>query len=863
MQILHAVYVSGNLVRLYEPLESGGKGKKDVLASTNPPLLRTPAAVKAARRHFGCGEMEEIELEDVPGAEDLVTSHWSTRLLAGELMTSHAGPHPSVLSALTAALAEDTGWYKHSGTTSVGILKHGLDAGCNFLEEAEKCNRPASVASSATFCPESSKNHRCTRDGRGHSPCKALEGIPGCYVVDEIDAFHDCGDPTSATSTRETMFGVYHGYKGRCMEVTKPITVSLGLREETLDAGAKCFKFECKNDELFLVLGFVNIRCPSGDFIDVSALDIDAGFRSGKLGPCPDNKAICNSMNCPMDCSSNGVCDPTSASGTCGCSLGHGFNRFADAREDCSAPLMCRNDTSCAPLKCDKVTGSCGFAVQSLSSTVHKTISELGFTKSITDLFDAVDIFATAYVNNQKLTHIAAMVMSLIDTDQDGTPDDGKLLKELRKQKPAVFIYADEADKERTKQRQEGLSRKDYNLFVSYRKQELFAEEIVTQPEEDDPLDAGMLGVLVLLFNYGWSQAYDELNKPLERAMDQAAGKCGYLYCGDDSQCGKWRGPDCDGIYHDGQDSDCDRDCLLPEYFALAVSASYGALDRRGACSAVSHVWSACSPEDVESKNSEFFETIAKYTSSDGDMPQRLSAREGGRIINAPLLPLGSAYRQYDAATYQVSLPLDTGFDELMIKGASREGETNVLKKQARAGSDTSDDGSSADTSNAESSSEKGSEKATADATDADNSFYGGSSNGGNTDLPGSDSFYSIYGYLSAGGQRVGSIVNNRMVLVGGGEAGAVKPGSLDDRQTWEQLVLGLIASMESRKEDGNEGSTRTLEIKCQRDRFDQCCDAPNLLDAAQVQPIARVSHCSPAFRVHDQAISRIWHRVI
>lgn len=70
----------------------------------------TPAVRQAAQRHFACPTLSGVPLEDDFGG----SSHWDQRLLEGEIMDPVAGTDTFVgrhiVSNITLALLQDTGW---------------------------------------------------------------------------------------------------------------------------------------------------------------------------------------------------------------------------------------------------------------------------------------------------------------------------------------------------------------------------------------------------------------------------------------------------------------------------------------------------------------------------------------------------------------------------------------------------------------------------------------------------------------------------------------------------------------------------------------------------------------------------------
>ncbi|XP_038599514.1 leishmanolysin-like peptidase [Tachyglossus aculeatus] len=98
-------------------------------------LLVTPRVVAEARAHFACPSLEGLELENQggPGTE---LNHWEKRLLENEAMT---GSHTRnrVMSRLTLALMEDTGWYR-ANYSMAQRLDWGRGQGCHFATKSCK-----------------------------------------------------------------------------------------------------------------------------------------------------------------------------------------------------------------------------------------------------------------------------------------------------------------------------------------------------------------------------------------------------------------------------------------------------------------------------------------------------------------------------------------------------------------------------------------------------------------------------------------------------------------------------------------------------------------------------------------------------
>ncbi|KAH0504409.1 Leishmanolysin-like peptidase [Microtus ochrogaster] len=98
-------------------------------------LLVTPRVVEEARKHFNCPVLEGMELEN-QGGMGTELNHWEKRLLENEAMT---GSHTQnrVLSRITLALMEDTGWYK-ANYSMAEKLDWGRGMGCEFVRKSCK-----------------------------------------------------------------------------------------------------------------------------------------------------------------------------------------------------------------------------------------------------------------------------------------------------------------------------------------------------------------------------------------------------------------------------------------------------------------------------------------------------------------------------------------------------------------------------------------------------------------------------------------------------------------------------------------------------------------------------------------------------
>jgi len=90
----------------------------------------TPKVLAAAREHFGCNEMDGVTLED-GGDGTTHDSHWEKRLFRNEYMTG-SSDHTAVISKISLALLEDSGWYRVEYDHAED-LEWGRGMGCSFV----------------------------------------------------------------------------------------------------------------------------------------------------------------------------------------------------------------------------------------------------------------------------------------------------------------------------------------------------------------------------------------------------------------------------------------------------------------------------------------------------------------------------------------------------------------------------------------------------------------------------------------------------------------------------------------------------------------------------------------------------------
>jgi len=117
----------------------------------------TPKVRAIARNQFDCQTLLGAPLENQPTrAESCTGDHWDERLFYPEALSGVISPTTNILSSLTLALFEDSGWYLANYTSSQ-MSPWGLGVGCDFVEKPCLLNN----TQGETFVPEYSEGFFC------------------------------------------------------------------------------------------------------------------------------------------------------------------------------------------------------------------------------------------------------------------------------------------------------------------------------------------------------------------------------------------------------------------------------------------------------------------------------------------------------------------------------------------------------------------------------------------------------------------------------------------------------------------------------------------------------------------------------
>ncbi|CAH9100322.1 unnamed protein product [Cuscuta epithymum] len=285
-----------------------------------------PRVIMHARYHYQAfsANFTGLELED-GGGRGTSGSHWEKRLLMNEIMTGSVDTR-SVVSKMTLALLEDSGWYR-ANYSMADRLEWGRNQGTEFV--TSPCNQWK-----GPYHCNSTQLSGCTynREAEGYCPIvnyssdlpewaryfpqpnrggqSSLADYCTYYV-----AYSDgsCTDTNSARAP-DQMLGEVRGSNSRCMASS---LVRTGFVRGSMTQGNGCYKHRCLNNSLQVSVDGIWKACPlAGGPV------IFPGFNGELI--CPAYHELCQvhtfpiSDRCPASCNSNGDC----IDGKCHCFLG-------------------------------------------------------------------------------------------------------------------------------------------------------------------------------------------------------------------------------------------------------------------------------------------------------------------------------------------------------------------------------------------------------------------------------------------------------------------------------------------------------------------------------------------------------------
>jgi len=279
------------------------------------------------------------------GGPGIAGSHWESRIFQYEIMDGQAGNNMDferhVVSRLTLALLEDSGWYVPTWSAAQ-TLTLGRHAGCEFVEH--DCRKPTAVQQEF-YC--TTKQDLCVWDRTAQGTCDT-----DYFLMDNCAYTRPYLNTVCTNSSQLPLsaiaWGQNHGPQSRCLEHD---TSAVFIRESVgvlKPPALGCYDMVCDwlGSAVFLKLFGNYVKCPAGELLQLENVD-GLDFLSGSVGPCPEPESLCPGLSCRDGCNLNGRC----VDGVCECYLGF-------SGELCSVNTC--NDETCGEDEfCDVASGLC------------------------------------------------------------------------------------------------------------------------------------------------------------------------------------------------------------------------------------------------------------------------------------------------------------------------------------------------------------------------------------------------------------------------------------------------------------------------------------------------------------------------
>ena len=289
----------------------------------------TPKVQAIARNQFDCQTLEGAPLENQPTRSESCTGdHWDERLFYPEAMSGVISPTTNILSSLTLALMEDSGWYK-GNYTMTRMSPWGLGAGCAFVEQPCLTTREGLDP----IIPDYAKGFFCNQDGdrscsSEHTHKMACSVINYLYVAGEDVPPESQFFPTPTLGgTKQADFcpvysNTYDNKKAEDLDCRNPnnapsIDLPISFNEvygenskclESSSGEGKCYESFCVKEDMSLRFSVTGrfYKCEF-DFQE-HEIPLTDGTLPHTI-TCPRLSAACPDLFCPFNCAGRGICN--------------------------------------------------------------------------------------------------------------------------------------------------------------------------------------------------------------------------------------------------------------------------------------------------------------------------------------------------------------------------------------------------------------------------------------------------------------------------------------------------------------------------------------------------------------------------
>lgn len=197
--------------------------------------LVTPRVVSVVRDIFGCASLTGAELENQPTSASCFGSHWEQRLFTNEVMASTES-HAAILSPLTLAALEDSGWYRANYSMAEPLL-WGRNEGCGYVTERCVSNSGVLDGMCTTMDSDESSFFGCSSGRRAQGQCNLIR-----HSADLPAQFQYFSDPRLGGRTAVYDYCPLYAATKDCSNPADAWPSSNNFRGETYGEGAFCFE---------------------------------------------------------------------------------------------------------------------------------------------------------------------------------------------------------------------------------------------------------------------------------------------------------------------------------------------------------------------------------------------------------------------------------------------------------------------------------------------------------------------------------------------------------------------------------------------------------------------------------------------
>eukprot|EP00854_Cymbomonas_tetramitiformis_P001079 gene1079-1628_t len=206
-ELIHGLAMSSDLYGYFQDSSGNLIGSENVMVDDH---IVTTRVREAMASQYSCSSTTGAPLEN-EGGTGTAGSHWEKRVMLDELMVGSTSGDRAVLSDITLAFLQDSGWYATPYAVSAH-LAWGYHEGCSILEAP--CVDQAPV--NEYFCFGSVGTLGCSFDYSSVGFCAEDPLTDSCnYQYGFRD--YACDDPSHATAQRTDIYGHYFGTDGRCI----------------------------------------------------------------------------------------------------------------------------------------------------------------------------------------------------------------------------------------------------------------------------------------------------------------------------------------------------------------------------------------------------------------------------------------------------------------------------------------------------------------------------------------------------------------------------------------------------------------------------------------------------------------------